>query len=287
MAVPQGAGNTKSEASGDYGSEWEHLEDEIGTLVRRTKDYIVFISAKGNRLDWQTSSSYDETHADSSDFDKSKYNAVHCEVAVLEARPCIGLDLGVTTEFRVLLGEALVCVFENDYATACKMVTSASAYIDARSHEKSRVWYLQACMWTAIPCALLAVVFAINKDCLLTVFGTSLYWIILAAFAGAIGALFSVILRIGRLAVDCASGKPLHDLEGFSRILAGAISGTFVAIAFTSGIFFPAVIHSEKAHFTVILLAMISGIAERSAVSLIARFHSEKLETNLNERDIG
>ncbi|WP_290968133.1 hypothetical protein [Hydrogenophaga sp.] len=268
---------------GDYPDRWKH--HLVGKLVRRTKNYIVHIDAKENRLDWETSAAYDQRQESDPAYDRSKYNTVHCDVAVLEARPCVGLDQRVIDEFRTLLGEALVCAFENDYNTANKMITSAAVYIDARSQEKSRLWYLGACLWTAGPCAILAVIFAINKEVISITFGPALYWTILAAFAGALGALFSVILRIGRLSVDCASGKSLHDLEGFSRILAGAISGTFVVVAFYSGIFFPAVIQAERAQYAVILLAMISGISERSAVSLIAKFHSEKLNMNVNERE--
>lgn len=268
---------------GDYPERWKH--HSVGKLVRRTKNYIVHIDAKNNRLDWETSASHDQRQESDPAYDKSKYNSVHCDVAMLEARPCLGLDQCVIDEFRTLLGEALVCAFENDYGTANKMVASAAAYIDARSQEKSRIWYLAACLWTAGPSALFAVIFSINKDALVIAFGPTLYWAFLAALAGAIGALFSVILRIGRLSVDCASGKSLHCLEGFSRILAGTISGTFVAVSFYSGIFFPAVVQAERAHYAVILLAMISGIAERSAVSLIAKFQSEKLEINVNERE--
>ena len=277
-AEPQG-----ESSPGDYPERWKH--HKIGKLVRRTKDYIVHIDAEDSRLDWETSASYDKKQESDPLYIRSRYNSVHCDVAVLEARPCLGLDQRVTIEFRTLLGEALVCAFENDYETADKMITAAAAYIDARSQEKSRLWYLDACMWTAVPCALLAVIFAINKNALTASIGVSLFWTVLAAFSGAIGALFSVILRIGRLSVDCASGKTLHDLEGFSRILAGAISGTFVAIAFFSGIFFPAVVQAEKSHYAIILLAMLSGISERSAVSLIAKFQSEKLDINTNEKE--
>lgn len=277
------AGRCGENSPGDYAELWKH--HSVGKLVRRTKNYIVHIDAESNRLDWETSASHDQRQKSDPAHDKSKKNSVLCDVAMLEARPCSGLDQLVIGEFLTLLGEALVCTFENDYGTANKMVASAASYIDARSQEKSRIWYLVACLWTAGPCAFLAVIISINKDALLITLSPTLYWTFLAALAGAIGALFSVLLRIGRLSVDCASGKSLHNLEGFSRILAGAISGTFVAVSFYSGIFFPAVVQAEKAHFAVILLAMISGIAERSAVSLIAKFQSEKLGINVNERE--
>ena len=265
---------------GDYPERWKH--HLVGKLVRRTKDYIVHIAANDNRLDWETSAAYDQRQESDPAYDRSKYNSVHCDVAVLEARPSLGLDPGVIDEYRRLLGEALVCAFENDYETASKMIASAASYINARSQEISRLWYLGACLWAAIPCAVLAVIFAINKDAFQIMLGSTLFWILLAALAGAVGALFSVIMRIGCLSVDCASGKSMHSLEGFSRILAGAISGTFVAVAFYSGILFPAVIQTGKVQYAIILLAMISGISERSAVSLIERFRSEKLEIEKN-----
>ena len=77
--------------------------------------------------------------------------------------------------------------------------------------------------------------------------------------------------------MDCAAGKTLHDLEGFSRILAGGIAGALVAIAFKSGALFPVVLQSNTSPYLTLLLCMMAGVGERFAVSLITKFEAEKL----------
>lgn len=274
------SGDKDASATGDSGNgDHEHLwrHHDIGVLIRRTKNYVVHLDKKNSKIDWGTTDEFDRLLETLEGYNRAKHNGIFGEVAVLEARPCLGLDQAVIQDFRVLLGEALVCALERDYETSNKLLVAASAYFEARSHEKSRLWYLKACLWTAGPCVAVGLAVVIQRPLFEGVLGPTVVWLTLASIAGAVGALFSVLLRVGGLNVDCAAGKTLHDLEGFSRILAGGIAGALVAIAFKSGALFPVVLQSNTSPYLTLLLCMMAGVGERFAVSLITKFEAEKL----------
>lgn len=261
---------------GNYADLWKH--HNVGVLVRRTKKYIVHINSETNRLDWETSLHQDLEREKLDELKRAQYHAILCDVAVLESRPSSGFQPSVMTDFRLLLGEALVCAIEHDFVTAKRMVASASQYIEARSQELSRRWYLTACLASALPCVIFALVLWSAREHVVSAYGETHFWLLLASMVGAVGALFSVLLRTGRLHLDCASGMWLHNLEGFSRILAGAISGVAIALMLKAELLIQFVIQPGKEGFAIILLALVSGISERFAVSLIEKFEGNQLD---------
>lgn len=268
---------------GDYAELWAH--HPVGVLIRRTKDYIVHINQETNRLDWGTSERHDLERDKLSQEEKSQYHAICGEVAILESRPNSEVPPSVLTDFRVLLGEALVCAFENDFAMARRMLISAEAFVNARGQELSRRWYLSASLACALPCAAFALVLWGVKDSMVATHGETVFWLLLSAMAGAVGALFSVILRTGRLHLDWASGRCMHNLEAFSRVLAGSISGVLVALGLKAELIVHVVLQPGKENHVIVLLAMASGVSERYVVSLIQKFEKEQKSINFSKGD--
>lgn len=275
--------NPSVSENGDYAAIWSH--HKVGVLIRRTKHYIVHINSETKCLDWGTSEHFDQEREKLEPALQAQYHAIQCDVAVLENRPCAGFEPSVMTNFRLLLGEALMCAFEHDFDTAQRMVTAASQYIEARSQELSRRWYLGASLACALPCAGAAILLWSARAYVKSAHGETFFWLLMASMAGATGALFSVLLRTGRLHFDCASGKLLHNLEGFSRILAGAIAGMTVALMLKAELIVQVVLRPGKEESAIILLALVSGVSERFAVSLIEKFEADQLKsTNTGEK---
>jgi hypothetical protein len=88
-----------------------------------------------------------------------------------------------------------------------------------------------------------------------------------------LGASLSVILRTGNQQFDCSAGRALHYLEGASRILAGALSGTIVALAVQTEVILALLLRGGKIMAIMILAGLAAGAAERLAPS-----------TNFNDR---
>lgn len=286
--LAQGNQDRRRKLLGKYSEVWIDHDPEI--VVRITKEYIVHIDKNGS-LDWETSEQYDLESKDSKGFSKTHDNGVKNEAAILETYPCAGLRRDVRDHYRKLIGEGLVCGLEMDYASAKNMFEAANKYIQARSEECSRRWYLTSSIVGTIPFLIAVSIIWPNREWLQSWVGSTVTWLLISACAGALGALFSVIARSGNLKFDCAAGRALHYLEGVSRILAGSISGALISLAISSQIILAGIVQEGNFHTVMILGSLISGAAERLATSIITTFenthttikheHSqERIETN-------
>jgi hypothetical protein len=267
------------DTTGDYKAYWENLGHKCGTLIRRTKDYIVHISEETNRLDWATTAAYDKALETSNNYNSNRRSSIMANVAALEARPCSDFPEQIQKDFRILLGEALVCCFDNDYDAADLLLREARSYITARSQELSRYWYVVSCLLTTLPFGIYTCIFWLCRKQIQPFLGHSLFWLLLAISAGAIGGLFSVLLRRGNLNFDSASGRYVHNIEGCSRVITGAISGGLAALALRSGVLLTPIVNTENSSSLLLLLSLIAGSGERFASSMI-----EKFDTNQQER---
>ena len=262
---------------GDYAALWAH--HDVGELVLATKDFIVHVT-KAGQLDWETTAQYDAEVKLRDGYAEAAHNAVLNEAASLEVIPCEGIGDKNWRHFKRLIGEALACSLEQDYTAAKRMLLVARQYVEARSEETSRDWYLTASSVATLPFALVGVVLWIFRDAVISVVGSSALWISLCAAAGALGALFSVIARTGKLKFDCSAGRRLHNLEGSSRIVAGAISGLLVALAVQSELIFASLSRGGRVHAVMVMAALAAGTGERLATSIISRMDA----TNANNR---
>jgi hypothetical protein len=245
--------------------QWKDCADLIRCLVREDKDYIVFID-DDLQLHWETTTEFDARMA--SEKTKEKADIVLAKAAVLEFSPYEGLSPEMKVHFKALVGEAIAYAFDGSSSAAENMLADAKQYWIARSQEASRFWYLSASLVVAALFFFAALAFWLDKTAQLASFG-SLYWIIMAAFAGTTGALLSVISRTGKLPFDNSSGRALHYLEAISRIVVGGISGGLIGLAIQTKllVLFPA---SEHQHAVMGFAAFVAGAGERLAPSIIS-----------------
>ncbi|SMF08527.1 hypothetical protein SAMN02745746_01198 [Pseudogulbenkiania subflava DSM 22618] len=258
-----------SEGEGDYSEQWAHIPHKV--LIRRTAQYCVVISPE-IRLDWGTSSAYDESKKLLSAEDKKSHSDILADIAVAESSPCDDFPESVQIRYRILLGEAIVLCFEGEYVSAKRTIESARQYMQARNEETSRRWYVMACAKAACGFFVIAVLVWIFRETARSVAGPTVFWLLLSCCGGAVGAMFSVIARSGKLQFDASAGKDLHVIEGTSRIVAGAISGLVVAMAVRSDIVFGVFANGEHLTMVSMLAAIAGGSGERLATSIISKF---------------
>lgn len=263
--------NDEATANRQYKDLWP--DHRIGYLIKSTDRYIVYIDIEGD-IDWATSDQYDAVERELSAFDLKKWNAVENDAAILEATPSTGLSPQTCRQFKRLVGEALVCALEFDYASARNMLAEAQSFIRARIEEVSRYWYLLASVTGWLPFGLVGVVGWLARFQLRAFIGIDAFWLLFAMIGGAFGALLSVITRAGRLKFDSSAGRPLHWLEGCSRIAAGAISALVVALAVRSGIILSPLLRNHELYPAMMLAALVAGAGERLAPSIISKFDS-------------
>jgi hypothetical protein len=253
------------EKRGDYADNWRHIKHAY--LIHADEHFIVFID-RDQDIDWETSPEYDaKGHQD-----EYKHNAILNDAAVLEATPCDGVRADMKLQFKRLVGEAIVRSLDHDYVSAEKMLTAARKYISSRSQETSRLWYLSASATVTALFVLLGCVLWFWRADLIRILGFNVFWLAMAAVAGSLGALLSVVGRAGNLKFDCSAGRTLHYLEAASRIGAGALSGVIVALAVHTDVILSPLSRGGKMTAIMILAAVASGAAERLATSIISKF---------------
>ncbi|CAJ0785122.1 hypothetical protein [Ralstonia chuxiongensis] len=265
-------------SNGDYKEKWSHIRQHIE--IRRTNDYCVGIDEK-LKIDWGTSEEYDQRELAKEDAQRKRCSAILADIAVEEACPRDDLDKDVVIRYKTLLGEAYVLCFEGEFDGAQRTLERAKKYMALRSEERSREWYVEASAVATLPFLAIFAALWCARDATAAFFGVNAFWLLLSGCGGAIGALFSVIARSGKLEFDVGAGKRLHYVEGSSRIVAGAISGLVVGMTVRSDLVFGAFARDHLSLVT-ILAAIAAGTGERLATSIISKF-DEKTESTKSE----
>lgn len=259
-----------ADPSDDEEQRWAYLRDEVKVLVQETLSYIVFIDGSDD-VDWVTAPEWDAAGPG----DSARHSAVLNGAAVVETTPCESLPASVKLQFKRLIAEAYARSFEHDYAAADAMLGAARDYVRVRSEEVARGWYLTASLASAAIALTFALIVWLLRPWASVFLGANGVWLVMSGGCGALGALLSVIVRSGKLQVDCAAGIYLHRLEGVSRILAGVSTGFLAALAVMSGLIFSSLLKGGHLAPGILLASFAAGTTERFASSIIARISPE------------
>lgn len=250
----------------DYEEDWPNLP--IKYLIVASNDYIVFLD-NANDIDWKTSDAFDAKEETLEE--KKEYYSVKNEIDSAECTPLDHLDEKIIIGFKKQLAEALVRAFEGDFENAREMVKLAQDYIYKRNIEQSRYMLLVSCGLTTAVAILVSAIFWICRESLIFDIGNTVFYIILSVLIGSLGALLSVILRMGKTTLDYNASKKLHYLEGSSRIIAGMISAFIVTLCIKTGILLPIFTKIESTNIAMVLGGLIAGASERLAPSIISK----------------
>lgn len=242
-------------------------------LVLQTNDFIVFIDCEID-IDWKTTDDYDNRKKE--EYDAQRYHEVMNHAAEVECIANNHLEESKRINFKRMIGEAICRNFEFDYENAEKMLNKAENYISERNEEVSRKWYLKSCLCTTFLFCLFGSCFWLFRENLASIIGWALLMLLLTSVAGALGALLSVILRMGTSNLDAAAGRCLHYLEGSSKIFCGAISAVLVGLAMNAEIILPIFSKIGKTNAAMIFAGLIAGASERWAPSIISAVGGEK-----------
>ena len=263
---------------------WKAHRKDVARLVMDEKEYIVYVN-HAYEIEWETSEYHDKLFQQKSQKVRSGYHEIMSDVAATEVVPCEGLSTEMQIHFKRLIGEAIVCVFEYDYENARRMLKFAAAYVQSRSEEKSRFWYLSAAAVMTVPFLIAGLLIWNYRFALIGDLGEPAFWLLISVAAGACGALFSVTTRTGTLAFNSSSGKIIHFLDAASRIWAGAFSGVVTMLAVQSKLALTILSDSSKGHLAWVLVAFAGGVSERLAPSIIASFDKTSVKPADGKRD--
>jgi hypothetical protein len=274
----------------DESAEWKKLKNDIDYLITYDEGYIVYIDKK-KQLDWESSKNYDNLFSKKSDQIKTKFNEAMNRAALIEASPREGLSRETLRDFRILIGKAIGCAHRYDFQNATRMLDFAAAYIQARSEEKAKFWYLSMAGAATVPFVIAGLGVWAFRLTLIERVGEPAFWLLIGISAGACGALFSVITRTGKLVSNSSSGRIIHYIDAASRIVAGGLSGAVAILAVQAKIVLTVLSDSNKVHIAWALVAIAAGFSERLAPSIMTSFdktdtkHADKVVPGKNGSD--
>jgi hypothetical protein len=257
-----------SDEDGTYARIWKCRKHEIKNLIRSTEGFIVFIG-RDDSIDWGTTEAYDRLLEANPAFDAERSARLKADISIAEVIPLDGVALAYRDGYKVLLAESLALALDFDYSAAEHALSDALAFARARNEEKSRLWYLRASLFAALPCVVVGILLVLLRDAVRSLMGVEAYWLGLSTCAGCLGALFSIIVRTGKLQLNEAAGHTTHVYEAVSRIVAGGISGLLVGLAVRSHLIGGNIFQGTQADLLMLVLAMAAGTGERFATSII------------------
>lgn len=260
---------------GDYHEQWAH--HSIGFLIRATKDYVVHVDKNG-KLDWETTPDFDREIAKRSDEQRKVLSDINGEICLAESAPLRDFSDDVKHHYLKLLGEALVHWINGDASTSRKMVEGALTYLRERSAETSRRWYLSAGITSAGLFCIAGILAWLCRVQMIDILDLNGFMLLLATCSGAIGAMFSIIVRSGNLTFNASAGRWLHYLEASSRITAGAISVVVAYLAIKSELILGAMLHGAENSMLLFLATLAAGTGERLATSIISKFDESAID---------
>jgi hypothetical protein len=249
----------------EWSREWSDLD--VHHLILNTDEFIVFLDGDLD-IDWKTKAKYDE-HGPK---DPDEYNGILNRAASLECTPNDHHKRNVRLNFKRMIGEAIARALDNDYDSAKKMLDQARLYITNRNVETARYWQLSTACLLGLAVSLSGLGLWAARSHLTEAWGESAYFLIMASFAGSLGAVLSMIFRMGRSFPTSEAPKILHILEAASRVFAGCLSGLLVAAAVNAGLIVPVLRGQGHMHLTMLIGGMASGASERWAPSLVGKF---------------
>lgn len=242
---------------------WQKHDADVKVLLRKGPNFIVYLDQQLD-VDWEDTTAYHEELA----AEKVDVGKVQGRVTCLEAVPIDHLTEPIKCAFRSILGEAMCLALEKDMRGAQVLLAKAEEFVSARNHEQARTWYVCGCIrstaaflviaplvmaiyWWRYPCSPLAE--------RMNILGVGM--------GGAVGALFSILLRVGRAPLDPAAGAWVHKLEGAARVAVGVIGALMVMCAIRAELLLPQL----RDEYGIVLACVIAGASERLATALIER----------------
>jgi hypothetical protein len=186
-----------------------------------------------------------------------------------------------------LLGEAIVSALEGDSIGAETAIANAGVFLTRKSKQVSRFWTLKSCLVAGGVATVIGAAEAIARNQVAGFIGRTAFLLSLCFFAGCIGAVLFVVLKLGKQPnVDSTAERHLHYLEGIARIVGGGIAGVLVGGMVKLGLILPVFGQTGMESLAMCAAAMLAGASERFAAGIITSVennnNNQKEKTDAN-----
>ncbi len=240
---------------------WEHWEtdDKVRSENRKDERFIVYIDPDMD-IDWINNSD------PGADGEKCVLIAES-----IGAKRCKHLPREHLLEFRRMIGHALVSGLQDQVEISKKLSNEAFLFLRDRTIERSRSWtltsaHLLLCVWGSVWMIGWHLHWSSYSRVHEHIFGS------LAFLGGIVGAYLSVVQKAGRGSWEAASGRWLHLLEAFTKIVAGGIFGEIALLIAHSSWAPPPIVALVANNASGFLVGVAAGFCERLIPKIISTY---------------
>jgi hypothetical protein len=243
-------------------------------LIMRDKRFIVYLD-EDDDIDWRLSAEYekelDDRLKESPQTEKS-YGAALNRLALLQSVPVRHLGRLTRREYRRLVGEGLARMLDTfDFDNAQSIFDKAEQFVTARNQETARIWYLTGSGGAFVLVLACLAVLGLKQNWWTDNLGPTLFLLLVGTCFGSVGAMLSILQRVGQSPLDPNAGARLHYIEGGVRIFVGMLGATLIALAVRLGLINLEVKSDPDRVILVVFLCIVAGASERLVPSFIQR----------------
>lgn len=252
------------------------LNKKIQTLIDSEDDYLVYLDDE-SYVEWSWTESYGET--------PQGFAEVANKVAHLETLSSVYLKPNQLAAFRRMLGEAMARIVGDKHLTkAQESLAVAESFLNARSMERARTWYLEASALVTGGALVLAAGLWLFRQWMIPLTGQNPFEVLVGCLFGAVGSFMSIWMRPGKIQMDAGAGPAIHRWEGSARIFIGMACAFAVALGIKANIIFGFTKSSDHPFAYVLVICVAAGFSERLFMNLIGHFDDPTLKANRKEK---
>ncbi len=244
------------------------LNKEIITLIMKTEDFIVYLD-KDLFVEWSVNNKYPKYHED--------FDSVMNRMAHLETLSMTLLTGSHLEPFRMLLGESVARVLDQNGEEANCILDEAEKYQRLRSSEAARKWYFTSSFFTAAMCTLTAIIIWICRNYIRKHFGINAFDLMFYPLLGSIGSILSVCYRFKSLIIDAAAGKMVYIMEGIVRVVIGVTGALICAVAVKANIIMGFSNELEMSSAYLMAICIVAGVSESFVPNVIKQIESSSI----------
>jgi len=255
------------------------LGKKINTIVYGNENCIVYID-DGENIQWVGNDDVENDEQFGSIINKMSYWESICNKVFRDGN---GFDN------KCLLAEGIGRVYinkdtPNKYAIANEILDAAINKIEVEGENILRNAYVKASLFSFVSLVALLLIEETIKNSIISNLGHDWHSICQTAMLGGVGAFVSAITRAKDFKPELIVDKEIHILDGILRVVLGILTAVLVWLGIKSNLIFSFLNNTNKSHYIILFMGMVSGISERILPTIVKQFEA-KVESENKKTD--
>jgi hypothetical protein len=245
-------------------AKWKDLP--IKKHIRISETYIIFIN-EDDEFDWKVDGELNTLQG----YDNLKFNKLYNRLSEIELLDININEPQIKRRFKELIANALVNIFECDYANAEIGIEKALAFINKKNYEITRIWTLLSTTITSL------ILFSIGLLFLLNYNGNEIIKTLIYSMCGSIGVLIITFINLNKTDILIESGCLNICIESSIRVFVGVFISFIGLLLIKFKLILPQISES-KINDWELVVAVLLAPCEKLVPKVFGKFEQTILE---------